>query len=337
MSRSAAIRTGCTVHSRPSWPGLWMTAGSLSGVSDSGWALRWLPRAMSRPFIHRISFFTSFSMFQRLTAFPCGFISRTCCNHLWLCPVLSESVLGGVSLTSLAFTLCGFQAIHSSHEPFYLLMPYLPLALMIAERFMSSGRIFWLPLLALSLGLQWTLGHFQLQTWTGGFVVLATGVWRAAFDHKSWRRAVGLLVATGWGVAIAAVQLGLSWELAQFVAQTNRKRSELLYYSFPPAHWFELVLPRPLRELRLGAEDPYWDGQQTTGFEAALYVGTLPLIFAVIGAVGKPRSRASRSGGSSCRSASHSRRCLAGGPKVISTCWPCREWVISEYLPGTPC
>ena len=243
----------------------------------------------------------------------------------------------GSSLTSLAFTLCGFQAIHSSHEPFYLLMPYLPLALMIAERFMSSGRIFWLPLLALSLGLQWTLGHFQLQTWTG-ILVLATGVWRAAFDHKAWRRAVGLLVATGWGIAIAAVQLGLSWELAQFVAQTNRKRSELLYYSFPPAHWFELVLPRPLRELRLGAEDPYWDGQQTTGFEAALYVGTLPLIFAVIGAVGKP----SKSGELALadRRAGQLRTrddASTGGPKVICTYWPCREWVISEYLPGTPC
>jgi hypothetical protein len=198
----------------------------------------------------------------------------------------------GSSLTSLAFTLCGFQAIHSSHEPFYLLIPYLPLALMLGERFMSSGRIFWLALLALSLGLQWTLGHFQIQTWTGGLVVV-TGLWRAAFDHKPWRRALGLLVAAGWGLAIAAVQLGLSWELAQFVGQTNRNRSELLYYSFPPAHWFELALPRPLRELRLGAEDPYWNGQLTTGFEAALYLGTIPLIFAVIGGLGKPRSRAS--------------------------------------------
>jgi hypothetical protein len=198
----------------------------------------------------------------------------------------------GSSLTSLAFTLCGFQAIHSSHEPFYLLMPYLPLALMLAERFMSSGRIAWLALLALSLGLQWTLGHFQIQTWTGGLVVV-TGLWRAAFDHKPWRRALGLLVAIGWGLAIAAAQLGLSWELAQFVGQTSRNRNDLLYYSFPPTHWFEPALPRPLRELRLGAEDPYWDTQLTTGFEAALYVGTIPLIFAVIGALGKPVSRAS--------------------------------------------
>ena len=47
-------------------------------------------------------------------------------------------------------------------------MPYLPLALLIAERYMASGRIVWLALLALCLGLQWTLGHFQIQTWTGG-------------------------------------------------------------------------------------------------------------------------------------------------------------------------
>ena len=72
-----------------------MTAASLSGVSDSGWALRWLPRAMSRPFIHRISFFTSFSTFQRLTAFPCGFIISHLLQPLMVMPALSESVLGG--------------------------------------------------------------------------------------------------------------------------------------------------------------------------------------------------------------------------------------------------
>jgi hypothetical protein len=52
------------------------------------------------------------------------------------------------------------------------------------------------------------------------------------------------------------------------------------------------VLPRLVRELRLGAEDPYWFGQQTTGFEAVLYVGTIPLIFAVIGGLARPFRRA---------------------------------------------
>src|SRR5262249_1472922 len=158
------------------------------------------------------------------------------------------------------FALCGFQAIHSSHEPFYQLMPYLPLALGIAERSMATGRIAWLVLLSMVLGLQWTLGHFQIQMWTGGLVVL-TGFWRSAVDHRPWRRALGLLVGTIWGAALAAVQLGLSWQFAELVGQTKRPVSDLLFYSFPPIHWFELALPRLVRELRLGPEDPYWFAQ----------------------------------------------------------------------------
>jgi hypothetical protein len=198
----------------------------------------------------------------------------------------------GGALAALAFTLCGFQAIHSSHEPFYHLMPYLPLALGLAERYMATGRLAWLASLSLALGLQWTLGHFQIQTWTGGLVIL-TGLWRSAFDRRPWRRALGLMiVGAGSGAALAAVQLGLSWQFAELVGQTRRPAGERLFYSFPPLHWFELALPRPVRELRLGPEDPYWFGQQTTGFEAALYVGTVPLIFALVGGLARPVNRA---------------------------------------------
>ncbi len=193
----------------------------------------------------------------------------------------------GSALGALAFTLGGFQTIHSSHEPFFLLMPYLPLALAIAERFLATGRGFWLALLALVLGLQWSLGHFQLQMWTSGLVVLF-GLWHAAFHRRKWKRALGTLVAAGLGVTLAAVQLGLSWQFASLVNQTERSVSELSFYSFPPAHWFELAQPRPVRELRLGAEDPYWFGEHTTGFEAACYIGTIPLIFAIAGYCRRP-------------------------------------------------
>jgi len=196
----------------------------------------------------------------------------------------------GSALAAVALTLCGFQAIHSSHEPFYHLMPYLPLALGIAERYLATGGFGWLAALPLTLGLQWTLGHFQIQTWTAALVV-ATGLWRAAFDRRPWRRVPALIAATGLGAALAAVQLGLSWQFAERVGQTQRPVSERLFYSFPPAHWFEPALPRLVRELRLGPEDPYWFGQQTTGFEAALYVGTIPLILAWIGGLARPANR----------------------------------------------
>src|SRR5205823_3979306 len=123
--------------------------------------------------------------------------------------------------------------------------------------------------------------------WTGALVVF-TGLWRAAVARRTWRRVFALTVATVWGAALAAVQLGPSWQFAERVGQTQRPVSERLFYAFPPLHWFEPALPRLVRELRLGPEDPYWFGQQTTGFEAALYVGTIPLIFAWVGGLVRP-------------------------------------------------
>ncbi|MGP0067514.1 MAG: hypothetical protein ACLQGP_28455 [Isosphaeraceae bacterium] len=196
----------------------------------------------------------------------------------------------GGALAAVTFTLCGFQAIHSSHEPFYCLMPYLPMALGLAERFLATGRLGWLAALPITLGLQWTLGHFQIQTWTGGLII-ATGLWRTAFDRRPWRRAFALVLAVVWGAALAAVQLGPTWQFSEQVKQTQRPASELLFYSLPPAHWFEPALPRLVRELRLGPEDPYWFSQQTTGYEAVLYVGTIPLILAFIGAFTWPVAR----------------------------------------------
>jgi hypothetical protein len=196
----------------------------------------------------------------------------------------------GSALAGVTFALCGFLSIHSSHEPFYCVMPYLALALSLTELYMTTGQTIWLALLAGCLGLQLTLGHFQIQMWTG-VLVLVSALWRAGLNTKSWPRALAVIAAIGWGGALAAVQLGPSWQLADKVHQTDRTPSALTYYSYPPAHWFELALPRLIQELRLGPEDPYWHGQQTWGYEAALYVGSIPLVFAFIGALGRPTSR----------------------------------------------
>lgn len=190
----------------------------------------------------------------------------------------------GSALASVAFTFCGMQAIHSSHEWMFHILPYLPLALLLTDLYSESGRMLWLALLALVLGTQWTLGHFQLQSWTNG-LVLVTGVWRIVADRRPWGRVAGLGAGVVCGAAIAAVQLGPSWELARFVGQTERSPSELVFYSFPPAHWAEVAIPRLFRGLRGGPEDPYWFVQQTTGYEACLYVGTISILLAVIGII----------------------------------------------------
>jgi Bacterial membrane protein YfhO len=197
----------------------------------------------------------------------------------------------GSGLAGIAFSLCGFQAIHSSHEPFYSLMPYLPLALALAESYMASGRLAWLALLALVLGIQWTLGHFQIQAWTNVLVIF-TGLWRWTVDRGSWRRALLLVPATVWGTGLAAVQLGPSWQYSDLVGQTRRAPSELLYYHFPPVNWFDLVLPQLIRDLRNGPDDHYWFSHQTEAYEVALHIGTIPLILVFLAVVSRPASRA---------------------------------------------
>ncbi len=74
----------------------------------------------------------------------------------------------GAALASVAFSLCGFSASHCVHEPFYGVMPYLPLCLYLADRFAGTGRIAFAAGLALAWGVQITLGHFQIPMWTGG-------------------------------------------------------------------------------------------------------------------------------------------------------------------------
>jgi hypothetical protein len=197
--------------------------------------------------------------------------------------------LWGGALSALSFTLCGFQASHAVHEPFYNLLPYLPLSLMLAERYLADGRLVWLAGLALALGTQVTLGHFQIQMWTFGLVIL-TALWRARGRQTSWRRALGLVAATGWGAAVAAVQLALTWELTRF-AQFSRPLVSMTIYAFPPGHWAQLALPGLFMGTPTEAWKPYWASQGSSSDEACLYVGTVPLILAVIGCLVK-RDRA---------------------------------------------
>lgn len=192
----------------------------------------------------------------------------------------------GAALTAVSFPLCGFQSIHASHEVFYHALAWLPWALFFADRYAARGRLADLAALALVLGLQWTVGHFQIQTWTA-LLVLLCGAWTAHGTGRWVWRTMGLLRGVVWGTLIAAVQLVPSWELARFVGQADRPLGDRMYYGFPPAHLGELATPTLFRSI-----DPlaaYWDGRHTSGYEACLYVGMIPLLLAFVGLVSRTR------------------------------------------------
>lgn len=188
----------------------------------------------------------------------------------------------GAALSGVTFTFCGFQAIHSSHEVFYHALGYLPLALLLADRYVESRRFAWLAALAVCFGAQLTLGHFQIQFWTA-VLVLFTSAWRSIELRRVSFVPLGPLCALCWGAAIAAAQLGPTWELAAYVGRLKPNPIELSSYAYPLQHWWEPAAPSLIRGLPGGPEDPHWWRMATTGYEAALYVGTIPLILAFVG------------------------------------------------------
>jgi hypothetical protein len=201
----------------------------------------------------------------------------------------------GAALASVSFSLCGFQAIHDVHEPFYSVLPYLPLCLLLADRYATTGRLAWLAGLALAWGMQLTLGHFQIQMWTAGLVLLAGGCRALLSAGESGRparpgRIVGLALGLGWGSAIAWVQLRLTWEL---IGVTGFSRSGFApFWWFPHVHLAQFALPELFVGLPWGAGDRYWGLLGTNPREACAYVGVVPLLLAMVGFVAAPRDRA---------------------------------------------
>jgi len=190
----------------------------------------------------------------------------------------------GSAVSALAFGFCGFQSIHSSHEVFYHALAFLPVCLYLAEWFLDEGRPSTLAWLAVVYGLQLSLGHFQIQSWTAGLVAFS-GLARLVRSPRLAKRAFGLLLGLAWGGAIAAVQLGASGELARFVGFDRRSFSDLAFFGLPPAHWVELFAPTLFRGIPGGPESAYWYALGTTGYEACFYVGTIPLLLAIVGMV----------------------------------------------------
>jgi hypothetical protein len=194
----------------------------------------------------------------------------------------------GGATAAVSFSLCGFMAAHACHEPFYGALPYLPLALWAGRRYAQTGSPAWQAALALILGVQLTLGHFQLQACTAG-LVLVLGASEARGRRELSTRGLGLLAAVAWSWAVAAVQLAPTLELLRD-SGFERSGTQLSRFALPPSQWTQLALPR----LFAAHDGAFWGRLGTTPGESWLYVGTVPLILACLALVDVGRDRALR-------------------------------------------
>ncbi len=191
----------------------------------------------------------------------------------------------GSAMSMVSFALCGFQASHVIHEPFYHAMPWLVLCLLCAEGYAKTGRLFWLAALALSWGAQITLGHFQIQMWTAGLVLL-TGSWRALSlargKPRPLGRVFGLVLAVIWGAAVAWVQIRLTWELMT-ISSFARPPEVLREFALPVAQCGQFALPEIFLGRPGGTDEVYWTVRGASAGESVAYVGVVPFLLAFVG------------------------------------------------------
>jgi hypothetical protein len=162
---------------------------------------------------------------------------------------------------------------------------------MLADHYVATGKLVWVASLAIAWGIQLTIGHFQIQMWTAGLVLLL-GTWRTwalglSRNIAAWRIA-GLGAGLVWGLLIAFVQFRLTWELTG-VSGFVRPPHLLAAYSFPPAHWAQFALPEVFIGMHEGVGDNYWGRHGTTSPEACAYAGIVVWILAFVGAAAMTR------------------------------------------------
>lgn len=178
---------------------------------------------------------------------------------------------------------------------------YLPLALLCIERYIKARRPMSLLVLALLLGCQMTAGHFHLafitQLTTLSYAILKLASRRTAEKCLPLRARiakpfVAIVLAFVGAIALAAVQLGPSWELKlSSQRQTTTSRDfdpgyghiPPLYLSQVVASWWwwhseDINRDQALGELKFGAI-----ASGTNQVEAHLYFGLLPLTLVVAG------------------------------------------------------
>ena len=201
----------------------------------------------------------------------------------------------GALLSAVVFVLSGPYILQLFPGHIFNPLPWLPLALICGEMAVRRRRVVWCLLAGVVLGVQILAGHPQYMAYCAGAQALYI-LFRAASECRGEGAArpligaaagIALMVATG--AALSAVQLlpGL-----EFAAESGRAGlagpAAVRDNSLPPENLALLAVPGlfgDMQGVRYWGRWLYW--------ETCIYVGVLPILLAILGAV-RGRSPVSR-------------------------------------------
>ncbi len=196
------------------------------------------------------------------------------------------AVVSGVSLA-----LCGFHVFHLVHMNWFAGLAWLPLIFLgldlVSERWTTRRAL----ALAVPLAMMSSLGNPQLLWITGiGVVVYAAGI---SLEQRARHRSdLRLLVATGLGLGLAAVQLVPLWLFSRTSGRPRLTQAEAFEYPMHPKHLVNLVFPYAFggASQKPGFESPFLAGPWPV-HEVLAYAGVTVLVLAGIGAWARRRER----------------------------------------------
>lgn len=188
---------------------------------------------------------------------------------------------GACLLAAVVFMFCGPHVLHvySGHLPHLCSLAWTPLVFLATDHALDDGSLAWVLIGMAAVAMQMLGGNVQYVYYTALLAALYVAVQLPSAPRPGRALAAATVMAVG-GAALAAVQL-----LPAVDAVTESLRADLSYdiaasFPFPPENLATLAFPGLFGDM---VDTPYWG--RWALHEASLFVGAVPMLLAVCGAV----------------------------------------------------
>jgi hypothetical protein len=195
------------------------------------------------------------------------------------------------AIAGLAFSLSGYSIARAGFLSINAAVSWLPwmiawtdaVAREVSQEGIRRKSLRPIIFLTIMLTMQWLSGHAQT-AWYSLILIVSWGLWRS-YTLERWKgiayTAIGMLFAGMFAFALSAIQLIPVLEylnLSQRATDINRDLA--LTYSFWPWRLLGLLIPNVFGN---PAQGDYWG--YANFWEDAIYIGVLPFILGILGAI----------------------------------------------------
>jgi hypothetical protein len=185
-------------------------------------------------------------------------------------------------LPALSFMFCGYLVAHQQHIQNHASVVWLPAVLASVQMFRRERRPLWLLLAAVSYAMLTLSGYPQITLYSTVIIVfyIVTFFWRVRKGRELLRAFLAIVA----GLALSAV-----WLLPTLLTYEQSSRSDFNYYLFNSHKFYPHLLFNYLMPYFYGSAGgssifklPYWGDPGTEFYHEEVYIGLLPIFFAIL-------------------------------------------------------